>query len=75
MAPADGCRFVARRMIIRLGKHLGFRTLNVVRRRETAEELLRAGSVRHRFNEKTMDEEGFVLRSMPHSRTRRSLCH
>jgi NADPH:quinone reductase-like Zn-dependent oxidoreductase len=31
------------RMVIRLGKHLGFRTLNVVRRREQAEELLRAG--------------------------------
>jgi NADPH:quinone reductase-like Zn-dependent oxidoreductase len=31
------------RMIIRLGKHLGFRTLNVVRRRGQGEELLRAG--------------------------------
>lgn len=31
------------RMIIRLGKHYGFRTLNVVRRREQAEELLRLG--------------------------------
>jgi len=31
------------RMIIRLGKHVGFRTLNVVRRREQGEELLRAG--------------------------------
>jgi NADPH:quinone reductase-like Zn-dependent oxidoreductase len=31
------------RMIIRLGRHFGFRTINVVRRREQAEELLRAG--------------------------------
>jgi NADPH2:quinone reductase len=31
------------RMVIRLGKRHGFRTLNVVRRREQAEELLRAG--------------------------------
>jgi NADPH:quinone reductase-like Zn-dependent oxidoreductase len=32
------------RMIIRLGKHEGFRTINVVRRREQAEELKRAGA-------------------------------
>jgi NADPH2:quinone reductase len=32
------------RMIIRLGKHVGFRTMNVVRRREQAEELKRAGA-------------------------------
>jgi NADPH:quinone reductase-like Zn-dependent oxidoreductase len=32
------------RMVIRLGKHFGFRTLNVVRRREQAEELLRDGA-------------------------------
>src|SRR5436305_1511607 len=31
------------RMVIRLGRHYGFRTLNVVRRKEQAEELLRAG--------------------------------
>src|SRR5262245_45680029 len=31
------------RMVIRLGRHYGFRTLNVVRRREQAEELLRLG--------------------------------
>lgn len=31
------------RMLIRLGQHYGFRTLNVVRRREQAEELLRLG--------------------------------
>jgi NADPH2:quinone reductase len=31
------------RMIIRLGQRMGFRTLNVVRRREQAEELLRLG--------------------------------
>jgi NADPH:quinone reductase-like Zn-dependent oxidoreductase len=31
------------RMVIRLGQRHGFRTLNVVRRREQAEELLRAG--------------------------------
>jgi NADPH:quinone reductase-like Zn-dependent oxidoreductase len=31
------------RMVIRLGKHYGFRTINVVRRREQAEELRRAG--------------------------------
>jgi NADPH2:quinone reductase len=31
------------RMIIHLGRHFGFRTLNVVRRREQAEELLRLG--------------------------------
>jgi len=31
------------RMVIRLGRHDGFRTINVVRRREQAEELLRAG--------------------------------
>lgn len=31
------------RMMIRLGKHLGFRTLNVVRRPETAKELLALG--------------------------------
>jgi NADPH:quinone reductase-like Zn-dependent oxidoreductase len=31
------------RMVLRLGKHVGFRTINVVRRREQAEELLRAG--------------------------------
>jgi NADPH:quinone reductase-like Zn-dependent oxidoreductase len=31
------------RMVIRLGKRYGFRTLNVVRRREQAEELLSAG--------------------------------
>jgi NADPH2:quinone reductase len=32
------------RMIIRLGKHYGFRTLNVVRRREQVEELLALGA-------------------------------
>jgi NADPH:quinone reductase-like Zn-dependent oxidoreductase len=32
------------RMVIRLGKQFGFRTLNVVRRREQAEELLQAGA-------------------------------
>jgi NADPH:quinone reductase-like Zn-dependent oxidoreductase len=32
------------RMVIRLGKHYGFRTINVVRRREQAEELQRAGA-------------------------------
>ncbi|HKI33273.1 MAG TPA: zinc-dependent alcohol dehydrogenase family protein [Gemmataceae bacterium] len=32
------------RMVIRLGKHFGFRTINVVRRREQAEELSRAGA-------------------------------
>lgn len=31
------------RMVIRLGKHYGFRTINVVRRREQAEELLQLG--------------------------------
>jgi NADPH:quinone reductase-like Zn-dependent oxidoreductase len=31
------------RMVIRLGKHFGFRTINIVRRREQAEELLREG--------------------------------
>jgi NADPH:quinone reductase-like Zn-dependent oxidoreductase len=31
------------RMVIRLGQHLGFRTINVVRRREQAQELLHAG--------------------------------
>src|SRR6516164_7148934 len=31
------------RMVIRLGRHFGYRTINVVRRRELAEELLRAG--------------------------------
>jgi NADPH2:quinone reductase len=31
------------RMVIRLGRHFGFRTLNVVRRREQAEDLLQAG--------------------------------
>jgi NADPH2:quinone reductase len=31
------------RMVIRLGRHLGFRTINVVRRREQVEELLRVG--------------------------------
>jgi len=31
------------RMVIRLGRHDGFRTVNVVRRREQADELLRAG--------------------------------
>ena len=31
------------RMVIRLGKHAGFRTINVVRRREQADELTRAG--------------------------------
>jgi NADPH:quinone reductase-like Zn-dependent oxidoreductase len=31
------------RMVIRLGLHFGFRTINVVRRRQQAEELLRAG--------------------------------
>lgn len=31
------------RMVIRLGKHFGFKTINVVRRREQAEELVRAG--------------------------------
>jgi NADPH2:quinone reductase len=31
------------RMIIRLGHHFGFRTINVVRRREQAQELLEAG--------------------------------
>jgi NADPH:quinone reductase-like Zn-dependent oxidoreductase len=30
-------------MVIRLGRHYGFRTINVVRRREEAEELLQAG--------------------------------
>ncbi len=32
------------RMVIRLGKHFGFRTLNLVRRRETADKLLRLGA-------------------------------
>lgn len=32
------------RMIIRLGKYAGFRTLNLVRRREQADELVRAGA-------------------------------
>ena len=32
------------RMVIRLGRHFGFRTLNVVRRREQAEELAREGA-------------------------------
>lgn len=32
------------RMVIRLGRHDGFRTLNLVRRREQVEELLRAGA-------------------------------
>lgn len=31
------------RMVIRLGRHLGFKTINVVRRREQAQELLQAG--------------------------------
>lgn len=31
------------KMVIRLGRHYGFRTLNVVRRREQAEELLKLG--------------------------------
>ncbi len=31
------------RMVIRLGKHYGFKTINVVRRREQAEELVRLG--------------------------------
>jgi NADPH:quinone reductase-like Zn-dependent oxidoreductase len=31
------------RMVIRLGRHFGFRTINVVRRHEQAEELLQAG--------------------------------
>ena len=31
------------RMVIRLGRHLGFRTINVVRRREQGQELLQAG--------------------------------
>lgn len=31
------------RMVIRLGRHFGFRTLNVVRRREQADELIAAG--------------------------------
>jgi NADPH:quinone reductase-like Zn-dependent oxidoreductase len=31
------------RMVIRLGRHFGYRTINVVRRRELAEELLHAG--------------------------------
>ena len=31
------------KMVIRLGRHFGFRTINVVRRREQAEELLQAG--------------------------------
>lgn len=31
------------RMVIRLGRHFGFRTINVVRRRQQAEELLQAG--------------------------------
>jgi NADPH2:quinone reductase len=32
------------RMVIRLGKHCGFRTINVVRRRDQAEELLHGGA-------------------------------
>ena len=32
------------RMVIRLGRHFGFRTINVVRRREQAEELQREGA-------------------------------
>ena len=32
------------RMVIRLGKQYGFRTINVVRRREQAEELLKEGA-------------------------------
>jgi NADPH:quinone reductase-like Zn-dependent oxidoreductase len=32
------------RMVIRLGRHLGFRTINVVRRRQQADELLHSGA-------------------------------
>src|SRR5437762_1652210 len=32
------------RMVIRLGRHFGFRTINVVRRREQGQELLQAGA-------------------------------
>ena len=32
------------RMVIRLGRHLGFRTINVVRRKEQAEELIKLGA-------------------------------
>ena len=34
------------RMVIRLGRHFGFRTINVVRGRQQAQELLRAGGRR-----------------------------
>jgi NADPH2:quinone reductase len=45
------------RMIIRLGKQYGFRTLNVVRRREQAEELLRLGGTAVvATNEEPLDE-------------------
>src|SRR6202011_5829278 len=32
------------RMVIRLGRHYGFRTINVVRRREQVQEILEAGA-------------------------------
>jgi NADPH:quinone reductase-like Zn-dependent oxidoreductase len=44
-------------MVIRLGKHFGFRTLNVVRRKEQAEELLRlGGDAAISTNEESLEE-------------------
>ncbi|MHB1422702.1 MAG: zinc-dependent alcohol dehydrogenase family protein [Gemmataceae bacterium] len=50
------------RMVIRLGQRFGFRTLNVVRRREQAEELLRlGGTAAVATNEETLAERVAAL--------------
>ena len=46
MALADGGRFNGGPVVIRLGAHVGFKTLNVVRRRTAAEDILAMGGPR-----------------------------
>lgn len=50
------------RMIIRLGKHSGFRTLNVVRRSSTAEELRRLGADHVEVFDDSTDPAAFMDR-------------
>lgn len=50
------------RMVIRLGQHYGFRTINVVRRREQAQELLQAGgNAAICSSEESIDERALAI--------------
>jgi len=49
------------RMVIRLGQHLGFRTINVVRRREQADELKKLGVETICSSDETIEERALQL--------------